>query len=623
MPDCPPLNDLRAYHGDALASAERERVTKHLETCATCRDALQTLGGRGILDDKTQLGFRTPPEGKPLQPAAEPHLARTKPPKSGPASLQKEEELARSLLQPPEEPGEIGRIGNFRVLRVLGSGGMGMVFEAEETMLKRPVALKVIRPDFADAEEGWQRLLREARAMAALKHDHIVTLYQAGREKDTFFIAMELLHGETLEDRSNGTKRIETREIVRVARETAMGLAALHKNGLLHRDLKPSNIWLESSSQRVKILDLGLARSTERTNKSTLTEAGTIMGTPAFMSPEQARGETLDPRSDLFSLGAVMYCMCTGERPFSGDSLVAQLTALAVDAQKPVRERNPEIPPALSKLVDRLLEKKPDNRPQSAEAVVEELDRIEARLGKPPTPIERAGGARVILGAVAGLVLLGVAGWVWQQRDSSPAAAESVRTGDVEKSSSPPAQAKEPSQQVNERPPPASPRDVLGLFKKQMAEAPEKTFCVALPLADDGLVYYPKETGKAHGFKQMAPPDAFLEFKAFGEASPHAIGMHPTPRGPAACVIKLGKQYKTFAAFVTQNEGMHPSYSSMTFSVLGDGKALWTSKPLVSPKESQACRVPVEGVQELRLELDCDGEPRGCHGLWFEPYVSK
>ncbi|MBI3828646.1 MAG: protein kinase [Planctomycetes bacterium] len=620
MPDCPPLNDLRAYHGDALASAERERVTRHLETCATCREALQTLGGRGILDDKTQLGFRTPPEGKSGQPAAEPHLARTKPPKSGPAAREKDTELARSLLQPPEEPDEIGRIGNFRVLRVLGSGGMGMVFEAEETMLKRPVALKVIRPDFADAEEGWQRLLREARAMAALKHDHIVTLYQAGREKETFFLAMELLHGETLEERSDGTKRIETREIVRVARETAMGLAALHKNGLLHRDLKPSNIWLEGPTQRVKILDLGLARSTQGANKSTLTEAGTIMGTPAFMSPEQARGETLDPRSDLFSLGAVMYCLCTGERPFSGDSLVAQLTSLAVDAQKPVRERNPEIPPALSNLVDRLLEKKPNARPPNAEAVVAKLDKIEARLGQPPTPLERAGGARVLLSAAAGLVLLGAVVWAWNRRHDAPSAAESGHIDDAGKGAGPPRRERETTPGDTTQ---ANPRDLFAQFKKQAADAPEKVFCVTLPLMDEGLVYYPKETGKSHEFEVMSPPDAFITFRAMGEASPHAIGMHPMPNGPSVCVLKLGKQFESFSVFVTQNEGLHEAYSSMLFTVVGDGKVLWKSEPLTSPKQAQVCRVPVKGIQELRLELDCDGEPRGCHGLWFEPYVSK
>lgn len=267
------------------------------------------------------------------------------------------------------------RLKQYKVLHKLGQGGMGWVLLAEDTQLARRVALKVMRKQHAAEEDSRQRFLREARAAAALKHDHIITIYQVGEDRGVPFLAMELLEGGTLQQRLEYPKPLSIGAAVRIAREIAEGLRHAHERGVVHRDIKPANIWLESPKGRVKILDFGLAR--HRDTKSGLTQQGEIVGTPHYMAPEQARGKAIDPRTDLFSLGCILYRMTTGKLPFAGETLLATLTAIAVDMPTPVRDLNPLIPPALADLIWRLLAKEPADRPASAAEVIEELIAIE------------------------------------------------------------------------------------------------------------------------------------------------------------------------------------------------------------------------------------------------------
>jgi urea transport system substrate-binding protein len=283
-------------------------------------------------------------------------------------------------------PDELGWLAHYRVLKVLGRGGMGMVFQAEDTHLRRIVALKVILPEFAADPLARERFLREARAAAGVKNDHVVTIYQVGQDRDIPFLAMEFLEGQSLADRLGDDERLAPAEVLRIGRQIADGLAAAHAHGLIHRDIKPANIWLEAPTGRVKLLDFGLARPMN--TRSELTQTGNIVGTPEFMSPEQARGEPLDARTDLFSLGAVLYAMCSGRQPFEGSSTMAILTALAVATPPPVRSWNPAVPPALEELVQRLLEKEPAKRPASANEVRDALAAIEAGT---PVPLGAAG----------------------------------------------------------------------------------------------------------------------------------------------------------------------------------------------------------------------------------------
>jgi serine/threonine protein kinase len=282
------------------------------------------------------------------------------------------------ILAPPQQAGEMGRIGSYRVLKVLGRGGMGVVFQAEDIQLARPVALKVLRPELNSASDGRARFLREAQAAAALQHDHIVTVFQVGEDRGVLFLALQLLEGETLEDRLQREPRLALQTILRLGREIADGLAAAHARHLVHRDIKPSNIWLEAGRDRVKILDFGLARALGEDAR--VTQTGAVIGTPAYMSPEQARGQAVGPRGDLFSLGCVLYRLCTGQPPFGGSDTLATLSALALEEPPPVEEFNPAVPPELSELIDRLLAKNPADRPASAWEVVEALREIEQAI---------------------------------------------------------------------------------------------------------------------------------------------------------------------------------------------------------------------------------------------------
>jgi eukaryotic-like serine/threonine-protein kinase len=270
------------------------------------------------------------------------------------------------------------RLGPYRVVRQLGRGGMGAVYLAEDVRLRRLVALKVLAPGWAADPSAKDRFLREARAAAAVRHDHVVTIYEVGQEADTPFIAMELLRGATLDSYLAAKGPPEPGQALRIGREVAEGLAAAHAKGLVHRDVKPANVWLEAPAGRVKLLDFGLAQA-DRTD-ARLTAPGVVVGTPAYMAPEQARGERVDGRSDLFGLGGVLYTLCTGRPPFAGPTTMAVLTALATDRPTPAQALNPDVPPGMSSLIDRLLQKLPEDRSAFAADVARELRALERSL---------------------------------------------------------------------------------------------------------------------------------------------------------------------------------------------------------------------------------------------------
>lgn len=285
------------------------------------------------------------------------------------------------FLAPAQSPDELGRLGPYRVLKVLGAGGMGVVFQAEDPHLQRLVALKAMLPGLAASDSAKQRFLREARAAAALKHDHVVTIHQVGEDRGAPYLAMEFLEGEPLDDRLKREGKLPRADVLRIGREMAEGLAAAHERGLIHRDIKPANVWLEGKKGRVKILDFGLARAA--TDEAHLTQPGAVVGTPAYMAPEQGQGKTVDPRCDLFSLGCVLYRMATGAAPFGGTDMISTLMAVATETPRPPQTLEPRLPRALSDLIVNLLAKEPADRPASAQAVIEKLDAIGRELAQP------------------------------------------------------------------------------------------------------------------------------------------------------------------------------------------------------------------------------------------------
>src|SRR5580698_8678981 len=424
MPDlsgCPWRDELHQMVLGKVRGTRAQTIAQHVDTCATCLDALRqwivsdeiveaARAGRaageptrtmylplGRVRDALSTWLVTRDDTYPDHDALSPSLADFK-----------------TVLSPPQSADEIGRIADFRVLGLLGIGGMAAVFEAEDTQLKRRVALKILHPAIAARPGSTERFLREARSAAALKHEHVVTIHQVGSQGETPFLVLELLHGETLEDRLVRAGRLSVPQIVRIGREIAEGLAAAHAQGLLHRDIKPTNVWLEgpqppnpvksllrddgqgdsvappgesksslqveSASGRVKILDFGLAKLWAAEPETS--HAGMLLGTPRYMAPEQVAGDAVDPRTDLFSLGCVLYRMATGRAPFGGSDLLAVLRALACEEPLPLRTLNPQVPRALSDLVDKLLSKSPDDRPATAQVVVGQLRAIEQGLAR-------------------------------------------------------------------------------------------------------------------------------------------------------------------------------------------------------------------------------------------------
>jgi formylglycine-generating enzyme required for sulfatase activity/serine/threonine protein kinase len=280
------------------------------------------------------------------------------------------------FLEPAQASDEIGRLAHYRVLKVLGRGGMGIVFMAEDTRLHRIIALKVMLPAIAKKAIARDRFVREAHATAAIEHDHIVTIYEVNADHEVPYLAMQFLKGMTLEDWLKAGKTLNVPQIMRIGKEIAKALAAAHACQLIHRDIKPSNIWLDAANKgRVKILDFGLARPTNE--ETHLTQEGMILGSPAYMSPEQARGQTIDERVDLFSLGCVLYRLCAGKLPFTGKDAMSMLLAITNEEPPPLAQLNADIPVALVELVHQLLAKKPEDRPASAKQVVLTIQNIE------------------------------------------------------------------------------------------------------------------------------------------------------------------------------------------------------------------------------------------------------
>jgi serine/threonine protein kinase len=252
------------------------------------------------------------------------------------------------------------------VLGVIGAGGMGVVFRAHEPALDRVVALKAMLPALAASDLARKRFLREARLAAAIQHDHVVTVFLTGEDRGIPYLAMPFLRGESLEQRLLKHGRVPLAESLRIARQIAEGLGAIHELGLVHRDIKPANVFLEGESSRVKILDFGLARAV---SDARLTRDGTMVGSPAFMAPEQAAGQPVDARADLFSLGCVLYQMLTGSLPFERDDVVATLLAVRTEEPAPLTG----VPGDVAGLVTRLLAKRPTDRPATARAVAATL----------------------------------------------------------------------------------------------------------------------------------------------------------------------------------------------------------------------------------------------------------
>ncbi len=348
--------------------------------------------------------------------------------------ITRSEDDTASFLQAPDSENpiptssDIGRqIDGYKLLRILGSGGMGTVWEAKDLRLLRLVAIKLMIATLLACEKARERFLREARSQAAIHHEHVAPIHAVGEQDGTPYIVMPLLLGETLAMRLARAPILTPAEILRIGREIAAGLAAAHGKQLVHRDIKPSNIWLEGDDAKVRLLDFGLARSAEHDPEVVITASGVVLGTPAYMAPEQAAGADVDGRADLFALGMVLYELGTGKRPYTGTSLYSTLLALATHEPPAAHEVRPEIPLDLSGFIQGLLIKDPAKRaPQTAQLCVEQIEQMQAGASPPkrnPPMVTRRHGRWWLLVAclLVGLIGIGIDIAYWP-RNTVPSA---------------------------------------------------------------------------------------------------------------------------------------------------------------------------------------------------------
>jgi len=399
---------LEALLEGRLSRPDEAMLERHLSRCAGCRVAIEAMAaGPEWWSDLRRLGAVAAVIKQPVPTGAE---------VAG--------ELALGVLEPSEDPASLGRLGIYEITGVLGQGGMGLVLKGFDPTLRRPVAIKVIAPELAASGPARRRFAREARAAAAVSHEHVVAIHAVAESAGGLpYLVMTYVAGKSLQERIDAGGPLGVAEILRIGMQVAAGLAGAHTQGLVHRDIKPANILLENGVERVKITDFGLARIAD---DASLSQSGVVAGTPDYMAPEQARGEAADLRSDLFSLGSVLYAMATGHPPFRAGSALAVLRRVCDDPPRPVREVNPEIPDWLTAIIAKLLAKDPADRYQSALEVADLLGRCLAHVHRhgttaPPFPNHKAGDptrgrsrratatAAAAALVVAGLIGLGVA----------------------------------------------------------------------------------------------------------------------------------------------------------------------------------------------------------------------
>lgn len=377
MNECPTQSELLKLCCHEI-DAEREQVLlEHVDQCAACQAVVerfsdplvasaQSLAATNASSDSTLLRERLG-QLKIQRPSPQPSNAPQ-----------------HQDLQPWIDEGDtdIGRVDHYDLIRCVGRGGMGVVFEAFDQELQRPVAVKMMSPALLTDPANSQRFLREARAAAAINHPSVVAIYAVSKIRDLPYLVMELVDGESLQERLNADPDLDMESIIGIAADVADGLAAAHEQGIVHRDIKPANILLPSDSDGVKLTDFGLAYSV---SENPLTQTGTLLGTPEFLAPEQINGEPIDHRSDLFSLGSVIYQMCVGRPPFTGQTFVSTLREVTNSEPEPLEQINRDIPVWLSELVSHLHAKDPNERIADAHSVSAVLRSRGSRTVRPIT----------------------------------------------------------------------------------------------------------------------------------------------------------------------------------------------------------------------------------------------
>ncbi|MFN3193676.1 MAG: serine/threonine-protein kinase [Aureliella sp.] len=366
------IDEFLTSHADDLKDAQ---LIAHLDSCSGCRDYMEQAAAesQSWCDAAEYLRSSEFDHSSSIEYSAA-SLELGNP--DIPTSIQN----VLDSLAPSDDPHRLGRLGGYEISGVVGVGGMGVVLKAFDPALDRVVAIKVMAPHLASHATARKRFAREAKAAAAVLHPNVIPIHSVASDDAMPFLVMGYIRGGSLQKRLDSEGTLSTVEILRIGSQIAAGLAAAHGQGLVHRDIKPENILLEDGVERVTLTDFGLARTVD---DASLTYHGAIAGTPQYMSPEQALGGPVDPASDLFSLGSVLYRLCTGRVPFRAESSHGVMRKIIDDAPTPIRELNPEIPDWLVGIIDRLMAKNKADRFPSAKDLHSLLDACLSHVQQP------------------------------------------------------------------------------------------------------------------------------------------------------------------------------------------------------------------------------------------------
>ncbi len=358
------------YLNERLSASQQAEFEAHLSGCESCQTEIQQqaaepeLWGHAValLGQATSAAFDEASDD------------------SGSGFRSRQVQSVLESLAPTDDPEMLGRIDDYEIIGVVGVGGMGAVLKGFDKSLRRVVAIKIMAPHLAGSGSARSRYQREARAAAAITHHNVIDIYGVSEANGLPYLVMPYARGPSLQKRIDEGGPLSVAEVLRIGRQIAAGLTAAHEQGLVHRDIKPANILLNDGIERLLITDFGVALAMD---DASMTRTGVIAGTPQYMSPEQARGESVDYRSDLFSLGSILYTACTGRPPFRSEAAYGILRRITDDDPRPIREINPDIPEWLCRIVNRLMAKHPADQFQNAAEVTELLEGCLAHLQQP------------------------------------------------------------------------------------------------------------------------------------------------------------------------------------------------------------------------------------------------
>jgi len=374
---CDP-ESLELFLCDRLPESDRLALEDHLSSCVDCRAQIEQLAASPALWTEAR-GYLSSTGDEPAARVSTLPVAGDLSHSRDDASFGRTDHIL-SFLSPTDDPRMLGRFGGYEIAGVVGCGGMGVVLKGLDVALNRYVAIKALAPHLATSAAARLRFAREARAAAAVVHENVIAIHAVAEANGLPYLVMPYVRGPSLQKRLDAQGPLATAEILRIGRQAAAGLAAAHAQGLVHRDIKPGNILLEDGVERLTITDFGLARAAD---DASLTRSGVIAGTPQFMSPEQARGDSIDARSDLFSLGSVLYALCTGRAPFRAETSFGVLRRITDETPRPISELNPEIPEWLALMIARLHAKDPASRYGSADEVAQLFEHCLAHIQQP------------------------------------------------------------------------------------------------------------------------------------------------------------------------------------------------------------------------------------------------